>query len=125
MIASPIIRSAPSQCLRNTSLPTAFPAYHHPSYRLSYLQRNLNSEASKRSSKPQLGASSKIDTSHPRFSLKDLGATRTVRVTVLVVLSILGTLETIFYAKMLRVKMGWGVEEGRGDMEEEGDERLE
>jgi hypothetical protein len=38
---------------------------------------------------------------HPSFSFADLGATRTVKITVLVALSIFGTLETIFWAKAL------------------------
>ncbi|MCJ1472112.1 hypothetical protein MMC13_000759 [Lambiella insularis] len=39
---------------------------------------------------------------HPRVSFKDLGATWTVKVVVIACLTVLGTLETIFY-----LRMGW------------------
>ncbi|KAJ9646206.1 hypothetical protein H2204_000869 [Knufia peltigerae] len=43
----------------------------------------------------------KNDPSYPSFSFAGLGASRTVRVTVLAALGVLGTLETIFWAKAL------------------------
>ncbi|EPS41685.1 hypothetical protein H072_4396 [Dactylellina haptotyla CBS 200.50] len=40
----------------------------------------------------------------PRISWKDLGASRTVKIVVIVALSIVGTMETIFYFKMFMRK---------------------
>jgi hypothetical protein len=36
---------------------------------------------------------------HPRFTLKDLGANRAVKIVVITALTICGTLETIFWAR--------------------------
>lgn len=50
----------------------------------------------------------------PAFSFKDLEATKTVRYVLIGGLTVVGTMETIFYAKVLRRKMGWdSVESGK------------
>ncbi|KAF3934140.1 hypothetical protein ABW20_dc0101000 [Dactylellina cionopaga] len=40
----------------------------------------------------------------PKISWKDLGASRTVKIVVIIALSIIGTMETIFYFKMFMRK---------------------
>lgn len=80
----------------------------------SYLHRGLESKPSPPSWRPHAIEPPSSEPSYPAFSLRDLGANRATKITVLVCLSILGTMETIFYAKMLWAKMGWGGEEGKG-----------
>lgn len=49
----------------------------------------------------------------PSFSWKELGASRTAKFVIIGSLGIVGTLETIFYAKILMRRMGWdSVKEG-------------
>ncbi|KAL6243112.1 hypothetical protein RBB50_010212 [Rhinocladiella similis] len=43
----------------------------------------------------------KDDPSYPSFSFAGLGASRTVRITVVAALGVLGTIETVFWAKAL------------------------
>ena len=61
------------------------------------------------------------DPCHPKFSLRDLGANRAAKATVLVCLAVLGTMETVFWAKVLWAQMGMGLAEGRGDLDERGE----
>lgn len=53
----------------------------------------------------------------PEFSFKGLGASRTVKTTVVVCLSILGTMETAFWVKVLWAKFYPAKEEGDGSAE--------
>lgn len=55
----------------------------------------------------------------PRITLKDLGANRTVRIVVLVALSIFGTMETIFWAKVI-----WAKFFQKAESEEGGSEKI-
>jgi hypothetical protein len=47
----------------------------------------------------------------PAFSFKDLGANKTVKFVVIAGLTVIATMETIFYTKILMRKMGWDVGE--------------
>lgn len=49
------------------------------------------------------------------MSLKELGANRTVKIVVIIALTIGGTAETIFWAKMLWAKFGPGEKEEEED----------
>ncbi|KAF7852716.1 hypothetical protein EAF04_010910 [Stromatinia cepivora] len=53
------------------------------------------------------------------LNFKDLGATKTVKWVVIVAISIVGTMETIFWTKVLMVKLGWGKEEKMEEVEVE------
>lgn len=57
------------------------------------------------------------DPAVPEFSFKGLSASRTVKTTVLVCLSILGTMETAFWIKVLWAKFYPKGEEGAGSAE--------
>lgn len=50
--------------------------------------------------------------SYPAFSLDDLGASRTVKVVVIVCLTVLGTLESVVWGKALWAKTSPSPEEG-------------
>ena len=84
-------------------------------------QHNFSSSPFPLSKAARPSEPSSPDPSHPKFTLRDLGANRAAKATVLVCLSILGTMETVFWAKVLWAKMGWGVAEGRGDLDEKGE----
>jgi hypothetical protein len=43
----------------------------------------------------------------PAFNFKELGANRTVKFVIIAGLTVIGTMETIFYAQILMRKMGW------------------
>ncbi|KAK6539478.1 hypothetical protein TWF694_009701 [Orbilia ellipsospora] len=55
----------------------------------------------------------------PKINWRDLGANRTVKIVVIVALSIIGTMESIFYVKLFMRKFfpGKEGEEGSGDTE--------
>jgi len=57
----------------------------------------------------------------PAFSFKGLGASRAVKITVLVCLSILGTMESVFWFKVLWAKFYSGVQEGDGSADQRGE----
>ncbi|KAK6344945.1 hypothetical protein TWF718_006895 [Orbilia javanica] len=63
-------------------------------------QRAFSSQ--KPSPNPNLGPNHGQEVSHemPKVNWKDLGASRTVKIVVIVALSIVGTMETIFYVKL-------------------------
>ncbi|KAJ8058193.1 hypothetical protein OCU04_012392 [Sclerotinia nivalis] len=56
------------------------------------------------------------------INFKDLGATKTVKWVVVVAISIAGTMETIFWTKVLMAKLGWGEGEKMEEEVEVGDE---
>lgn len=58
------------------------------------------------------------------IDFKNLGATKTVKWVVIVAISVVATMETIFWTKMLMAKLGWG-EEGEGEGEEEEEKKNE
>ncbi|KAK6520264.1 hypothetical protein TWF506_000542 [Arthrobotrys conoides] len=73
----------------------------------------------KPSPNPNPGPNHGQEVSHemPKISWKDLGASRTVKVVVIVALSIVGTMETIFYVKVLMRKFFPDEEKPVGDEE--------
>jgi hypothetical protein len=54
--------------------------------------------------------------SYPAFSFEGLGANRTIKVTVIACLTVVGTIESIFWAKVLWAKMSKSPEE-KGELE--------
>ncbi|ESZ92537.1 hypothetical protein SBOR_7063 [Sclerotinia borealis F-4128] len=74
------------------------------------------------------GKPAKSDLKEPQnpsigLNFKELGATRTVRWVVIVVISIASMMETMFWTKVLMRKLGWGKGNQREEMVgEEGEE---
>jgi hypothetical protein len=90
------------------------PKPHPPSY------QSLKSKKQFSSNKPSFQAASKKPNQPeelPNFSFNELGATKTVKFVMIAGLSVIGTMETIFYAKILMRKMGWDEDEGKGEKE--------
>ena len=54
---------------------------------------------------PSPGNPSSGNPSYPAFSFEGLGANRTIKVTVIACLTVVGTIESIFWAKVLWAKM--------------------
>ena len=69
----------------------------HFNIRLLHTERQNPASASHKTAQ----ASANRNAVSPSFSFKDLGAIRAVKITVIAALSIVGTLETIFYTKAL------------------------
>lgn len=86
--------------------------FHTSSHRL------LPSPASKEPLRP--ASETPQSSSIPSASFKDLGATKTVKIVVIVFLSICGTLETIGWYKFLMAKYyGSGAEDGKEEEDQD------
>ncbi|EMR82130.1 hypothetical protein BcDW1_9266 [Botrytis cinerea BcDW1] len=74
--------------------------------------------------KPGMSESKETQNISIGIDFKNLGATKTVKWVVIVVISVVATMETMFWTKMLMAKLGWG-EEGEGEGEEEEEKKNE
>lgn len=88
-----------------------FPTYPPPS-----TPRFITSQTEKSSSDelqaPRRPSASSEPPANPSFSLQDLGANRTVRVVVVASLSIIATMESMFWIRVGWAKFGQSKEEG-------------
>ncbi|OCL08248.1 hypothetical protein AOQ84DRAFT_354588 [Glonium stellatum] len=102
-------RPAPNS--RNTFLSlSSRPIFSLPKATFSTDADNKTQKAS--SHKPASSKQASGNPSYPSFSFKDLGANRTVKVVVIAGLSIIGTMESIFWAKVIWAKISPTPQEG-------------
>ncbi|TEY61535.1 hypothetical protein BOTCAL_0167g00100 [Botryotinia calthae] len=74
--------------------------------------------------KPGMSESKETQNISTGIDFKNLGATKTVKWVVIVAISVVATMETMFWTKMLVAKLGWG-KEGEEEEEEEEEKKIE
>ncbi|OCK98803.1 uncharacterized protein K441DRAFT_654176 [Cenococcum geophilum 1.58] len=95
-------RSAPNH--RNAVLPLG------PQFIFSFRRATFSSSTDSKTQKvsphkPASSTQASGNPSYPTVSFKDLGASRTVKIAVIASLSVIGTIESIFWAKVIWAKI--------------------
>src|SRR4051794_9505753 len=88
-----------------TIKPRSFPSPATQKYRARPLANPIQDSRSQSVTRRQLGTQNENPNPQlPKFSFKELGASRTVKYVVIVALTIGGTMESIFWIQMIRAK---------------------
>ncbi|KAF3315628.1 hypothetical protein TWF173_003208 [Orbilia oligospora] len=124
-IRPPRLRPRISACSTSPTLrrPTApLPLIHMLKPTVQISQRAFGTQKPGPNPSPGPNHGQEISHEMPKISWKDLGASRTVKIVVIIALSIVGTMETIFYAKLFMRKFFPGeekpVEDGESAVED-------